>query len=236
MYIFCLIYIFQIRKLKKNVLSNKSVQSKQNTWAYLFMLSFIFSALTTKEICALPEETGRCRAYIRKFHYNPESKTCEEFTYGGCGGNRNNFDTEAQCLQFCREDTPVRVTPRPDDRQRRMYKHTFNWISTEFETLSMIWMKKCADQWLLFEYVQYRLLNLKNEILCFQSLSVRWAQMLAPVLEWSPNTATTLKHLSANPSLMVVALETTTTSSRRKNVNSTAVCVKAEEVEVGRAL
>ncbi|XP_009469746.1 PREDICTED: eppin [Nipponia nippon] len=26
---------------------------------------------------------------------------CEEFIYGGCGGNRNNFETEGECFQAC---------------------------------------------------------------------------------------------------------------------------------------
>ncbi|XP_053376969.1 papilin-like [Mercenaria mercenaria] len=66
--------------------------------------------LTAKEVCAQPQATGPCRASIPRYYYNAETKRCEEFTYGGCGGNRNNFETETQCRQYCRAEVPTRTT------------------------------------------------------------------------------------------------------------------------------
>jgi hypothetical protein len=52
-------------------------------------------------ICLLPPETGNCYAYLERFAYNSQTGACEMFVYGGCGGNENNFETEAECLQAC---------------------------------------------------------------------------------------------------------------------------------------
>lgn len=42
-----------------------------------------------------------CFAFFTKYYHNAETKQCEEFTWGGCGGNSNNFDTKEQCEARC---------------------------------------------------------------------------------------------------------------------------------------
>ena len=51
--------------------------------------------------CCLPAESGLCMGAIKKFFYDKVSQDCDEFTYGGCLGNRNNFETKELCLQVC---------------------------------------------------------------------------------------------------------------------------------------
>ncbi|CAG2164672.1 unnamed protein product, partial [Oppiella nova] len=55
----------------------------------------------TKADCSLPPEEGLCRALFPKWHYSPSDKTCKSFDYGGCGGNRNKFETIEECLDAC---------------------------------------------------------------------------------------------------------------------------------------
>jgi hypothetical protein len=56
---------------------------------------------TAKAKCSLPAKTGLCRAHIPRYYYNKTKKTCEEFIYGGCGGNENNFQTYDECMEQC---------------------------------------------------------------------------------------------------------------------------------------
>ena len=78
--------------------------------------------MSAREICSMPQETGPCRALVEKFYYNPATRTCEKFSYGGCGGNRNNFESVTSCLRYCREDEVVeRTTVAPRTDQRRTF-------------------------------------------------------------------------------------------------------------------
>ncbi|CAF1651607.1 unnamed protein product [Rotaria magnacalcarata] len=52
--------------------------------------------------CLLPKDTGLCLAHMPRFYYNSATKTCEVFTYGGCSGNKNNFQTKVECEKACK--------------------------------------------------------------------------------------------------------------------------------------
>uniref|UniRef100_A0A8C5RIG1 BPTI/Kunitz inhibitor domain-containing protein n=1 Tax=Laticauda laticaudata TaxID=8630 RepID=A0A8C5RIG1_LATLA len=51
--------------------------------------------------CYLPAETGPCEALITRFYYNSALNKCQKFTYGGCHGNVNNFETKEECHHTC---------------------------------------------------------------------------------------------------------------------------------------
>ncbi|VDN97546.1 unnamed protein product [Rodentolepis nana] len=42
-----------------------------------------------------------CTAYFRRWGFDPKADKCIQFVYGGCGGNKNNFDTREVCEQRC---------------------------------------------------------------------------------------------------------------------------------------
>ncbi|KAG6445179.1 hemolymph trypsin inhibitor B-like isoform X1 [Manduca sexta] len=70
--------------------------------AFIFIAAVICSGLTgAEDICSLPPEVGPCRAGFRKFAYYSELNKCKLFTYGGCQGNENNFETLQACEQAC---------------------------------------------------------------------------------------------------------------------------------------
>ncbi|XP_055295189.1 boophilin-H2-like [Sitodiplosis mosellana] len=62
--------------------------------------------LNAEEICALPKSDGNerttCLAYLQSFFHNSTSGNCEEFIYGGCGGNENIFSSKDECEKFCK--------------------------------------------------------------------------------------------------------------------------------------
>ncbi|KAM9841688.1 protein AMBP [Aulostomus maculatus] len=56
------------------------------------------------EACSATPDTGPCFGLHPRFYYNASSMSCENFNYGGCMGNQNNFHTERECLQRCRTE------------------------------------------------------------------------------------------------------------------------------------
>ncbi|GEM_PF-6159228 len=52
-------------------------------------------------ICTLPAEAGPCEADLPRFYFNASTGQCESFSYGGCEGNANNFETLEACEVAC---------------------------------------------------------------------------------------------------------------------------------------
>jgi hypothetical protein len=62
------------------------------TFTLFFMLA---------DVCNVPYVTGPCLGYFRKWYYNPSLGGCQEFVYGGCGGNGNRFSSLEECERIC---------------------------------------------------------------------------------------------------------------------------------------
>ena len=58
--------------------------------------NFIFCNL-----CLLLPVNGPCTNNTLRCYYNYAVGRCQQFTYGGCDGNQNSFDTLYNCLQQC---------------------------------------------------------------------------------------------------------------------------------------
>ncbi|KIH49116.1 Kunitz/Bovine pancreatic trypsin inhibitor domain protein, partial [Ancylostoma duodenale] len=53
--------------------------------------------------CLQPIQTGPCFGSFRRYAYDRNSHQCVLFTYGGCGGNDNNFNTMKDCMATCED-------------------------------------------------------------------------------------------------------------------------------------
>uniref|UniRef100_A0A669PSV9 BPTI/Kunitz inhibitor domain-containing protein n=1 Tax=Phasianus colchicus TaxID=9054 RepID=A0A669PSV9_PHACC len=45
-------------------------------------------------VCSQEAMTGPCRAVMPRWYFDSNKRKCIRFIYGGCGGNRNNFESE----------------------------------------------------------------------------------------------------------------------------------------------
>uniref|UniRef100_A0A673MWX5 Amyloid-like protein 2 n=1 Tax=Sinocyclocheilus rhinocerous TaxID=307959 RepID=A0A673MWX5_9TELE len=63
-------------------------------------------------VCSLEAETGPCRASKPRWHFDMQQRKCVRFIYGGCAGNRNNFDSEEYCMAVCKRLSKSHSSPR----------------------------------------------------------------------------------------------------------------------------
>lgn len=61
----------------------------------------IYHAVNFVDICALPPDSGHCNGSFNRWYFNKVSSHCEQFAYGGCQGNGNNFKSLSTCLLRC---------------------------------------------------------------------------------------------------------------------------------------
>ncbi|XP_067419926.1 amyloid beta precursor like protein 2 isoform X2 [Emydura macquarii macquarii] len=66
-----------------------------------------------KAVCSQEAMTGPCRAVMPRWYFDLYKRKCIRFIYGGCGGNRNNFESEDYCMAVCKKMIPP--TPVPTD-------------------------------------------------------------------------------------------------------------------------
>ncbi|KAL0985322.1 hypothetical protein UPYG_G00155460 [Umbra pygmaea] len=55
----------------------------------------------SNDACLLKRDQGSCQDYNLKWYFDTTKSKCSPFWYGGCGGNRNRFETLEACEGFC---------------------------------------------------------------------------------------------------------------------------------------
>ncbi|XP_077521929.1 BPTI/Kunitz domain-containing protein-like isoform X1 [Amblyomma americanum] len=88
---------------------------------------------STPGYCKRPAETGPCRARIPKWGYEQKSGLCKYFIYGGCGGNKNRFDSEKDCLGTCFPRSNPQLTCSGPRSRKTCTKPTLRWRFDEEE-------------------------------------------------------------------------------------------------------
>ena len=95
--------------------NNESYPDKMNCDAEC-MPELYTDPTTHHGYCLLPEDPGECRAFKPMWFYDYTTQRCRPFGYGGCGGNKNRFGSEQECLKTCQGQGRSRpdLQPRPD--------------------------------------------------------------------------------------------------------------------------
>ncbi|XP_055618805.1 papilin isoform X1 [Toxorhynchites rutilus septentrionalis] len=65
--------------------------------------------------CQLPKITGPCTGYYPMWYYDADRNMCAQFTYGGCLGNANRFETQEECKTSCVVDDSMPPCDQPQE-------------------------------------------------------------------------------------------------------------------------
>uniref|UniRef100_A0A194AQM5 Kunitz-type protease inhibitor n=1 Tax=Agkistrodon piscivorus TaxID=8715 RepID=A0A194AQM5_9SAUR len=87
---------------------------REKSLALLITLAAALAAAETlPDRCHSSKMVGPCRASFHRWWYNVTSQTCQEFIFGGCKGNANNFFSEQDCFQTCARGGGIEATVVP---------------------------------------------------------------------------------------------------------------------------
>jgi len=53
------------------------------------------------DICSQPAKPGPCRGSFERWYFDSANDSCMPFTYGGCKGNDNRFNSLDDCQSHC---------------------------------------------------------------------------------------------------------------------------------------
>ena len=67
------------------------------------------------EPCYQKPESGRCRAAITRYYFEPDEVRCKAFIWGGCDGVVP-FETAEECMQQCDAAAPDNDKPLMEKR------------------------------------------------------------------------------------------------------------------------
>ncbi|XP_050354055.1 papilin isoform X3 [Nymphalis io] len=65
-----------------------------------------FGPENMRDVCQQPMLAGPCDQSLMQWFYDATSDACSQFTYGGCEGNANRFNTQEECERRCRSGAP----------------------------------------------------------------------------------------------------------------------------------
>lgn len=55
----------------------------------------------SEAVCFEPVDAGPCNDSYPAYYYDAANQRCASFSYSGCGGNANRYNSEEQCERQC---------------------------------------------------------------------------------------------------------------------------------------
>lgn len=89
-----------------------------------------------------PADPGYCRAFMPRYTYNASAGRCEQFIFGGCHGNDNNFKTMEECQRECELPQPVCQLPMKTGPCRASKTRWF--FNRDAQTCEQFWYSGCG--------------------------------------------------------------------------------------------
>lgn len=71
--------------------------------SYVKSVVFLIELSQLAPSCEAKEDQGPCDGLFPRWFYRTSTQTCEQFMYGGCLGNGNNFVSKEDCESGCGE-------------------------------------------------------------------------------------------------------------------------------------
>ncbi|XP_070656775.1 trophoblast Kunitz domain protein 1 [Bos indicus] len=99
-----------INKAIRGQVMISGIQFDNHTLEEYQTLKIKYSALNKENkaskpaLCLEPKLTGGCNSMMTRYFYNAQTGLCEQFAYGGCEGNGNNFKKLEDCMKTCSQE------------------------------------------------------------------------------------------------------------------------------------
>ncbi|XP_024856669.1 trophoblast Kunitz domain protein 1 [Bos indicus x Bos taurus] len=99
-----------INKAIRGQVMISGIQFDNHTLEEYQTLKIKYSALNKENkaskpaLCLEPKLTGGCNSMMTRYFYNAQTGLCEQFVYGGCEGNGNNFKKLEDCMKTCSQE------------------------------------------------------------------------------------------------------------------------------------
>lgn len=86
------------------------------SYGFVSFIILVRAQIKRPSVCDLPRDPGPCKARIPAWFFEQQTSTCTRFYYGGCGDNRNRFESKEMCKKTCRQHKgrPSLCDSRPD--------------------------------------------------------------------------------------------------------------------------
>lgn len=91
-----------------------------------------------EDICKFERDSGPCIDAVTQWYFDKEDEQCKQFTYGGCRGNQNRFNSKDSCEKKCAQKRKNRTLI---DAQNSVLKSTGSAFFIRFFCFIFHWFR-----------------------------------------------------------------------------------------------